>query len=337
VIHDLARPYLAIFDFDGESIVETRHAPSTLTASSTPTSSSAKFELGVRQAVSDGVYCVVDGGSCEVGVESTVLDLHHPRGPMILRPGGVTIEQLREFLPTVRAFDIREATATASATTSSTMEDDGRCWVSSSKAERVPASELSATNTANDGDVDAAAMEERRQMLENPETPGMKYRHYSPTAEVVLIENPINGRQRHHHHQQHDHDDDDLSSVRELLNRTLGQVLARALADAEAHDHRVGLVRVHSELDYVERQPEALRTRRLVEIRLGDEHHPHEVAKGLFSVLRHLDEDLHVHRIIVEGISEAHEGLAVMNRIRKAASLIVECGSDTTTTSSSAT
>jgi L-threonylcarbamoyladenylate synthase len=44
---------------------------------------------------------VIDGGSTQVGVESTVLDLTAD-APTILRPGAVTIEMLGELLPNVR-------------------------------------------------------------------------------------------------------------------------------------------------------------------------------------------------------------------------------------------
>lgn len=44
---------------------------------------------------------VLDGGSTSVGVESTVLDLTGSV-PVILRPGGVTLEALRELLPEVQ-------------------------------------------------------------------------------------------------------------------------------------------------------------------------------------------------------------------------------------------
>ncbi len=40
---------------------------------------------------------IMDGGSCSVGVESTILDLT-VTPPRLLRPGGVTLEQLREVL-----------------------------------------------------------------------------------------------------------------------------------------------------------------------------------------------------------------------------------------------
>jgi L-threonylcarbamoyladenylate synthase len=47
-----------------------------------------------------------------------------------------------------------------------------------------------------------------------------------------------------------------------------------------------------------------------------------EIGRGLFAALRELD-SLGVEVIHVEGIDERHEGLAVMNRLRKAASVVV--------------
>ena len=47
------------------------------------------------------VPLILDGGPCEVGVESTVLDLCADV-PTILRPGGVSLEELRTVLPGVR-------------------------------------------------------------------------------------------------------------------------------------------------------------------------------------------------------------------------------------------
>lgn len=51
---------------------------------------------------------ILDGGPCEVGVESTVLDLCSPV-PTILRPGGVSLEELRAVLPTVQPPAISSA------------------------------------------------------------------------------------------------------------------------------------------------------------------------------------------------------------------------------------
>src|SRR6266852_9466233 len=47
------------------------------------------------------VPLILDGGPCEVGVESTVLDLCSTV-PTILRPGGVSLEALRAVLPDVQ-------------------------------------------------------------------------------------------------------------------------------------------------------------------------------------------------------------------------------------------
>ncbi len=81
----------------------------------------------------DAVLCAED---CKVGVESTVISLV-TNPPRLLRPGAVTVEQLREILP--------------------------------------------------DLVVDDAVLSELRD-TEKAASPGMKYKHYSPETEVILIE-----------------------------------------------------------------------------------------------------------------------------------------------------
>ncbi|KAG2423700.1 hypothetical protein HXX76_015090 [Chlamydomonas incerta] len=81
---------------------------------------------------------ILDGGACSCGVESTVLDaLRSP--PAILRPGGVTREDLMGY-PGLEALQVYRKDFT-------------------------------------DAALEAA-----------PTTPGMKYRHYSPTAPVILLD-----------------------------------------------------------------------------------------------------------------------------------------------------
>jgi L-threonylcarbamoyladenylate synthase len=46
---------------------------------------------------------ILDGGPCRVGVESTVLDLTNPQ-PIILRPGGIPLEELRQVVGEVQSF-----------------------------------------------------------------------------------------------------------------------------------------------------------------------------------------------------------------------------------------
>jgi L-threonylcarbamoyladenylate synthase len=54
----------------------------------------------VLDDLGDRIDLILDGGPTEVGVESTVLDLTADP-PTVLRPGGVTIERLRDLLPDV--------------------------------------------------------------------------------------------------------------------------------------------------------------------------------------------------------------------------------------------
>ena len=53
------------------------------------------------------VPLILDGGSCAVGVESTILDIS-AEIPTLLRPGGVSLEALRAVLPEVRTLVQRE-------------------------------------------------------------------------------------------------------------------------------------------------------------------------------------------------------------------------------------
>ncbi|MDR2143442.1 MAG: threonylcarbamoyl-AMP synthase [Treponema sp.] len=55
----------------------------------------------VIEGLGEKIDCVIDGGPCPVGVESTVLDLSSPR-ITILRPGGVTKEELEKVVGPIR-------------------------------------------------------------------------------------------------------------------------------------------------------------------------------------------------------------------------------------------
>ncbi len=81
------------------------------------------------------IDAIVDGGPCRVGVESTIVDLSDDP-PRLLRPGGITPEQLQEVLPDL----VIDKAVTA--------------------------------QISNDTVVKA---------------PGMKYKHYAPQAEVIIV------------------------------------------------------------------------------------------------------------------------------------------------------
>jgi len=51
----------------------------------------------VAEDLNGRIEMIIDGGKASVGVESTVLDLSE-EVPIILRPGGVTREELQEVL-----------------------------------------------------------------------------------------------------------------------------------------------------------------------------------------------------------------------------------------------
>jgi L-threonylcarbamoyladenylate synthase len=70
------------------------------------TAQHALADLGGR------VPLILDGGPCEVGVESTVLDLCSS-APTILRPGGVSLEALRAVLPDVQPPQLIKAPHTS--------------------------------------------------------------------------------------------------------------------------------------------------------------------------------------------------------------------------------
>jgi L-threonylcarbamoyladenylate synthase len=52
----------------------------------------------VAEDLGDGPDVILDGGPCEVGVESTVLKIENGKG-LVLRPGGVPLEEIAKFLP----------------------------------------------------------------------------------------------------------------------------------------------------------------------------------------------------------------------------------------------
>ncbi len=58
--------------------------------------------------LSGRVPLILDGGPCEVGVESTILNLCSDV-PTVLRPGGISLEELQAILPDVRRAQPRQA------------------------------------------------------------------------------------------------------------------------------------------------------------------------------------------------------------------------------------
>jgi L-threonylcarbamoyladenylate synthase len=71
----------------------------------------------VRRSLGSDVDFILDGGPCQVGIESTVLSLAEPglnelglqeQGPVLLRPGGISREELEAVVgPIASAYEVR--------------------------------------------------------------------------------------------------------------------------------------------------------------------------------------------------------------------------------------
>ncbi|CEF55180.1 L-threonylcarbamoyladenylate synthase [Acetobacter ghanensis] len=53
----------------------------------------------VLEELDGRIDAVLDSGPCTVGLESTVVDLSDPQRPCLLRPGGITLEELQAICP----------------------------------------------------------------------------------------------------------------------------------------------------------------------------------------------------------------------------------------------
>ena len=52
----------------------------------------------VLHSLGDRIEHILDGGACEVGVESTIVDLRNPAKPCVLRPGKITADEIAAVL-----------------------------------------------------------------------------------------------------------------------------------------------------------------------------------------------------------------------------------------------
>lgn len=76
----------------------------------------------VKSGLSGRIGAVLDGGTCPVGVESTIIDLRDPSRPLLLRPGGLAREALEKVLSRpVRVLDRHLGESTAA-------EAPGQLW-----------------------------------------------------------------------------------------------------------------------------------------------------------------------------------------------------------------
>ncbi|GAA5939173.1 hypothetical protein JCM3775_003202 [Rhodotorula graminis] len=291
-----------------------------------------------------GVGAVLDGGECEVGVESTVVDWVQPaeggEGELrILRAGGVSAEDIEACL--------------------------------------ADAGFLAARAQGDSGRIQVYSRDFRSQDLEDkPTTPGMKYKHYAPGNAKVILVKPVSSADAG------DFPLPSLQDLIQLTALTHTPVAAPPADDTTASNmstadeptaprFRVGLMLNDSTLAALSASTLSTVTPSCALIRLppapespfanlavgeesnlpdldevdvlsfslGDRERPIEAAQRLFAGLRFLDalpEDLGavseervegqqeeegkgVDLIFVEAVREEGVGLAVMERARKAA------------------
>lgn len=115
-----------------------------------------------------------------------------------------------------------------------------------------------------------------------PKAPGMKYTHYSPKAEVILVKG-------------------ETKAVADEINRL-------AAAD-QAHGLKTGVMATEETKDRYQAD---------IVLSLGSRERPEEIGANLFKILRKFD-FLGAERVYSEVFSEEGEGMAIMNRLNKAA------------------
>ena len=182
----------------------------------------------VLEDMAGRIPMVIDAGETGVGLESTVLDVTVDP-PVLLRPGGVTLEQLQEVVGPV-------------------VDKSG--------------------HGAESG--------------EAPRSPGMKYKHYSPKAPVILVD----------------------GSVLHMQAK-----IADLIYEYQEEGRRVGVM-CSAESRGVYQAP--------VILEYGSRANLHGIAGDLFSTLRAFDRH-GVDVILVEGVPTGGIGLAIMNRLTRAA------------------
>ena len=116
---------------------------------------------------------------------------------------------------------------------------------------------------------------------ELPKAPGMKYTHYSPNARVIIV----NGSE-----------ENIITKINELIQNTDKSLKTGVIAYEETKDKYTA--------DEV--------------LVIGSKKQPTTIAANLFKVLRRCDY-LNINIVFVESFSEQELGLAIMNRLNKAA------------------
>ena len=217
---------------------ENRVAQALITSSGTPIAAPSANTSGrpsptrashVEFDLSGKIDMIIDGGACEFGLESTIVDLSG-EVPCLLRPGSITLEMLRDVL--------------------------GRVDVDKAVIAKLDAGEL-------------------------PKAPGMKYTHYSPSADVVIVRG-------------------DRDKMVHKINELITQVNSSL---------KIGVIATEENKD---------KYKNCEVLVIGSIKDPQTIAANLFKMLRKCDYHK-IDKVFAEGLCEDELGLAIMNRLKKAA------------------
>jgi L-threonylcarbamoyladenylate synthase len=180
----------------------------------------------VRDDLNGKIKLILDGGSTEIGIESTVIDMTQ-RAPVILRPGGISKESIENEIGKVRFHNSLLGLS----------------------------------------------------MVKIDKSPGMKYRHYSPNAQLILVEGS------------------EFSTKKKIIE--LNEKL-------KIEGKKVCIMTTSKSLnvnaDMIQYMGNTLEM----------------IARNLFSNLRQADKN-NIDIVIVQGIQYNKDSFAIMNRLRMAA------------------
>ena len=180
----------------------------------------------IFEELSDKVNYIVDGGECEVGLESTVVRIVDGI-PNILRPGKISPEDIKKAVGIVKIDE---------------------------------------------------------HILKNIETdekvlsPGMKYRHYAPKADCILVYSENNEKM--------------IRKIQEITQKYINPLVISCNENAQYYD-------VKHKILY------------------GPKENLNEIAQNIFKDLRKVD-SFNPDIVIIEGVKNDGIGLAIMNRLIRA-------------------
>lgn len=249
-----------------------------------------------------GLGCILDGGECGVGVESTVVNgLEWKAGGGgyvdVLRPGGLGVEQVARV---VAELDGQEDLTE--------IRIHGKRWtrnaVASSSKHPSPSTLINGSSSTSTQATTSSASEKLP-----PSTPGLKYRHYSPRIPVFLLL-PSNTFPAPSIHAED-------SQPETVLRRLASSISTKG----DGRRPRLGFLHYEgsplaSRLLTEKGVPDQVNVD-LVPISLGPD--SVSAARRLFSGMLELEDvSHHVDGILIEGCSDDGLGLAVMERVGKA-------------------